>query len=57
MKTVAVTRIGSLRDPDESTRGRVEVVEFPEQPHCATDGPQLCLGASSLPVWQSATGK
>ncbi|HCU77764.1 MAG TPA: alcohol dehydrogenase [Microbacterium sp.] len=32
MKTVAVTRIGSLRDPDESTRGRVEVVEFPEQP-------------------------
>jgi (R,R)-butanediol dehydrogenase/meso-butanediol dehydrogenase/diacetyl reductase/L-iditol 2-dehydrogenase len=32
MKTVAVTRIGSLRDPDESTRGRVEVVDFPEQP-------------------------
>ena len=32
MKTVAVTRIGSLRDPDEKARGRVEVVDFPEQP-------------------------
>ncbi len=32
MKTVAVTRIGSLRDPDEAARGRVEVVDFPEQP-------------------------
>lgn len=32
MKTVAVTRIGSLRDPDEATRGRVEVVDFPDQP-------------------------
>jgi (R,R)-butanediol dehydrogenase/meso-butanediol dehydrogenase/diacetyl reductase/L-iditol 2-dehydrogenase len=32
MKTVAVTRIGSLRDPDESTRGVVEVVDFPRQP-------------------------
>lgn len=32
MKTVAVTRIGSLRDPDESARGRIEVVDFPEQP-------------------------
>lgn len=30
MKTVAVTRIGSLRDPDENARGRVEVVDFPE---------------------------
>ncbi|NYE18295.1 zinc-dependent alcohol dehydrogenase [Microbacterium immunditiarum] len=32
MRTVAVTKIGSLRDPDESTRGRVGVVDFPEQP-------------------------
>jgi (R,R)-butanediol dehydrogenase/meso-butanediol dehydrogenase/diacetyl reductase/L-iditol 2-dehydrogenase len=32
MRTVAVTRIGSLRDPDETTRGRVGVVDFPEQP-------------------------
>lgn len=32
MRTVAVTKIGSLRDPDESTRGRIGVVEFPEQP-------------------------
>lgn len=30
MKTVAVTKIGSLRDPDESTRGRIGVVDFPE---------------------------
>ncbi|OCG74249.1 zinc-dependent alcohol dehydrogenase [Microbacterium sediminis] len=30
MKTVAVTRIGSLRDPDESTRGRIGVVDLPE---------------------------
>lgn len=32
MKTVAVTKIGSLRDPDESTRGRIGVVDFPAQP-------------------------
>ena len=32
MRTVAVTKIGSLRDPDEQTRGRVGVVDFPEQP-------------------------
>ncbi|QIG39142.1 alcohol dehydrogenase catalytic domain-containing protein [Microbacterium sp. 4R-513] len=32
MRTVAVTKIGSLRDPDESTRGRIAVVDFPEQP-------------------------
>jgi L-iditol 2-dehydrogenase len=32
MRTVAVTKIGSLRDPDEQTRGRIGVVEFPEQP-------------------------
>lgn len=32
MKTVAVTRIGSLRDPDENARGRIEVLDFPEQP-------------------------
>jgi (R,R)-butanediol dehydrogenase/meso-butanediol dehydrogenase/diacetyl reductase/L-iditol 2-dehydrogenase len=31
MRTVAVTRIGSLRDPDEATRGQVGVVDFPEQ--------------------------
>ncbi|CAN5359222.1 zinc-dependent alcohol dehydrogenase family protein [soil metagenome] len=32
MRTVAVTKIGSLRDPDESTRGRIGVVDFPDQP-------------------------
>ncbi|GAA1957821.1 zinc-dependent alcohol dehydrogenase [Microbacterium deminutum] len=32
MRTVAVTKIGSLRDPDEQTRGRIGVVDFPDQP-------------------------
>ncbi|GGH36933.1 zinc-dependent alcohol dehydrogenase [Microbacterium album] len=32
MRTVAVTKIGSLRDPDEATRGRIGLVDFPEQP-------------------------
>ncbi|QEW04515.1 alcohol dehydrogenase catalytic domain-containing protein [Microbacterium lushaniae] len=32
MRTVAVTKIGSLRDPDEDVRGRIGVVDFPEQP-------------------------
>lgn len=32
MRTVAVTRIGSLRDPDESARGQVGIVELPDQP-------------------------
>jgi len=31
MRTVAVTKLGSLRDPDEKARGRIEVVDFPEQ--------------------------
>ena len=30
MRTVAVTKIGSLRDPDEESRGRIGVVDFPE---------------------------
>lgn len=30
MRTVAVTKIGSLRDPDEATRGRIGVVDLPE---------------------------
>jgi L-iditol 2-dehydrogenase len=32
MKTVAVTKIGSLRDANEDTRGVIGVVDFPEQP-------------------------
>lgn len=32
MKTVAVTKIGSLRDPNAETRGAIGVVDFPEQP-------------------------
>jgi (R,R)-butanediol dehydrogenase/meso-butanediol dehydrogenase/diacetyl reductase/L-iditol 2-dehydrogenase len=31
MKTAAVTKIGSLKDPDESKRGKVETIDFPEQ--------------------------
>ncbi|WP_442545621.1 zinc-dependent alcohol dehydrogenase [Arthrobacter sp. KN11-1C] len=32
MKTVAVTKIGNLRDPDERARGRIGLVDFPEPP-------------------------
>ncbi|MEO8527821.1 MAG: alcohol dehydrogenase catalytic domain-containing protein [Pseudolysinimonas sp.] len=32
MKTIAVTKIGNLRDPDPETRGRVGIVDFPAQP-------------------------
>jgi L-iditol 2-dehydrogenase len=32
MRTVAVTKIGSLRDPDEAARGRIGIVDLPEQP-------------------------
>lgn len=32
MRTVAVTKVGSLRDPDASARGVIGVVDFPEQP-------------------------
>src|SRR5665647_951196 len=32
MRTVAVTKIGRLRDPNADTRGRIGVVDFPEQP-------------------------
>lgn len=31
MRTVAVTKIGNLRDPDEASRGRIDVVDYPEQ--------------------------
>ena len=32
MRTVAVTKVGDLRAADESERGRIEVVDFPDQP-------------------------
>ncbi|MCD8350220.1 MAG: alcohol dehydrogenase catalytic domain-containing protein [Planctomycetaceae bacterium] len=32
MKSVTVVKIGSLRDPNEATRGRIEVLDIPEQP-------------------------
>lgn len=31
MKTVAAVKIGNLKDPNEETRGRVEVINVPEQ--------------------------
>ncbi|WP_201318878.1 zinc-binding dehydrogenase [Paenibacillus sp. EPM92] len=31
MKTIAAVKIGSLKDPNEATRGRVQVIEIPEQ--------------------------
>jgi threonine dehydrogenase-like Zn-dependent dehydrogenase len=31
MKAAAVTKIGRLNDPDEAKRGRVEILDFPEQ--------------------------
>lgn len=31
MRTVAVTKIGNLRAPDEAARGRIELVDFPAQ--------------------------
>ncbi|MEB3100559.1 zinc-dependent alcohol dehydrogenase [Ferviditalea candida] len=31
MKTVAAVKIGSLKDPNEATRGRVAVIDLPEQ--------------------------
>lgn len=32
MRTVAVTRIGNLRDPDPDRRGRIGIVDLPDQP-------------------------
>lgn len=32
MKTVAAVKIGNMRDPDEARRGRVQVIDMPEQP-------------------------
>ncbi|MFC7405893.1 zinc-dependent alcohol dehydrogenase [Georgenia alba] len=32
MRTVAVTRIGSLRDPEEATRGQIGIVDLPDHP-------------------------
>jgi (R,R)-butanediol dehydrogenase/meso-butanediol dehydrogenase/diacetyl reductase/L-iditol 2-dehydrogenase len=32
MKSITVVKVGSLRDPDEAARGRVEVLDIPEQP-------------------------
>ena len=31
MKTAAVTKIGHLKDPDESKRGKIELIDFPKR--------------------------
>lgn len=31
MKTIAAVKIGRLNDPNEETRGRVDVIDLPEQ--------------------------
>lgn len=60
MLTVAITKMGRLNHPDPELRGRVEVIDFPEQdlgPHdvkirvayaaiCGSD-PHLAEGASA----------
>lgn len=47
MRTVAVTRIGSLRDPDESTRGRIGVVDFP-QPDLGPEDVRIRVAYSAI---------
>ena len=31
LKSISVVKVGSLRDPDESKRGKVAVLDIPEQ--------------------------
>jgi (R,R)-butanediol dehydrogenase/meso-butanediol dehydrogenase/diacetyl reductase/L-iditol 2-dehydrogenase len=63
MKSIAVTRVGSLRDPNGDTRGKVGVRDIPETPvgdedvkikvaYCAICGsdPHLVEGIFGLPV-------
>jgi len=65
MKTAAVTKIGRLNDPDEEKRGRVELIDLPEEEvgdedvkirvaYCAICGsdPHVAEGAFSMDVPQ-----
>lgn len=47
MRTVAVTRIGSLRDPDESTRGIIGVIDLPE-PELGPEDVRIRVAYSSI---------
>jgi L-iditol 2-dehydrogenase len=47
MRTVAVTRIGSLRDPDENTRGRIGVVDMP-QPELGPEDVRIRVAYSAI---------
>ncbi|KDA07023.1 alcohol dehydrogenase [Microbacterium sp. CH12i] len=47
MRTVAVTRIGSLRDPDESTRGIIGVVDMP-QPELGPEDVRIKVAYSAI---------
>lgn len=47
MRTVAVTRIGSLRDPDESTRGVIGLVDMP-QPDLGPEDVRIRVAYSAI---------
>nr|WP_315267528.1 alcohol dehydrogenase catalytic domain-containing protein [Microbacterium lemovicicum] len=47
MRTVAVTRIGSLRDPDESARGRIGIVDMP-QPDLGPEDVRIRVAYSAI---------
>ena len=60
MRTVAVTKIGSLRDLDEASRGRIGVVDFPNQPLGPEDA-RIPLptrrSAGRTPTWPRASSE
>ncbi|SFR85981.1 L-iditol 2-dehydrogenase [Microbacterium sp. cf046] len=47
MRTVAVTRIGSLRDPDETTRGVIGLVDMP-QPELGPEDVRIRVAYSAI---------
>ncbi len=47
MKTVTVTKIGSLREPDEAKRGKVEVTDFPDIP-CGDEDVKIKVAYCSI---------
>ena len=47
MRTVAVTKIGSLRDPSEESRGRIGVIDLPE-PHLGAEDVRIRVAYSAI---------
>lgn len=47
MRTVAVTKIGRLAEPDETLRGRIDVVDFPRQ-HLGPEDVRIRVAYSSI---------